>query len=77
MRKTCRIILWIVTGWIALGVAGVAYYRSIHPYGQSHCCILAINMALEDYANEHSGCYPAGESTPEASLNLLYKSGCD
>ena len=33
-----------------------------------------MNLALRQYAEEHGGRYPAGESSPEASLSLLYKS---
>jgi hypothetical protein len=41
----------------------------------SHYCINAVKFALEAYARKHNGSYPAGEATPEASLNLLYKEG--
>jgi hypothetical protein len=29
-------------------------------------------FALEEYANDHGGAYPAGGNSPEASLGLLY-----
>jgi hypothetical protein len=32
-------------------------------------------MALENYARDHNGHYPADEESPEAALSLLYSSG--
>jgi len=32
-------------------------------------------LALELYAQEHDGLFPAGQGSPEASLSLLYKEG--
>ncbi len=32
-----------------------------------------MTFALEQYADDHGGRYPAGESSPEASLSLLYR----
>jgi hypothetical protein len=29
-------------------------------------------FALDEYARDHNGAYPAGEESPEASLSLLY-----
>jgi hypothetical protein len=47
-------------------------YRYQCPYGASHCCDLLLYGALEEYAATHGGAFPAGESSPEASLSLLY-----
>ena len=55
-------------------VVGRIYYQAMFPFGQSHCCITAMALALEQYASENAGCYPKGGLTPEASLSLLYKS---
>src|SRR5262249_49811344 len=33
--------------------------------------------ALQQYAEDHNGAYPAGEATPEASLSLLYPKYAD
>jgi hypothetical protein len=49
-------------------------YKSKFPYGQSHCCIIGVEGALEQYAMENAGRYPTGESCPEASLSLLCRS---
>jgi hypothetical protein len=51
---------------------GFWWYRHRYPYGHSHCCILAVMFALEQYADDHDGFYPAGEANPEASLSLLH-----
>lgn len=58
----------------ALAAAGAVYYRATFPYGRSHCCIDLMSFALEEFAREHDGKYPAGEVSPEASLSLLCKS---
>jgi hypothetical protein len=55
-------------------VGALVYHRVRFPYGYSHCCITGMMLALEHYAQEHGGKYPASEATPEASLSLLYKS---
>jgi hypothetical protein len=49
-------------------------YKVTFPYGQSRCCIIQMMNALEQYADENGGRYPAGGATPEGSLSLLYKS---
>jgi len=65
----------IIFAAVAITAAGAAvYYRVRFPYGQSHCCIIGMSSALEQYAQENGGRYPAGGATPEASLSLLYKS---
>jgi hypothetical protein len=65
--------LWI-GGTVALLVAAawVSYSRWVYPYGWSHSCDKQLKGALEEYANDHGGVFPAGESTPEASLSILY-----
>ena len=50
-------------------------HRATHPYGWSHCCDKGLYMSLRAYAEEHDGHFPAGESSPEASLSLLYRGG--
>ncbi len=44
-----------------------------YPYGRSHCCLKQIGLALHLYASAHEGIFPAGESSPEASLSLLHR----
>ena len=74
MKKRLRIIA-IVFGIVAvLVIAGGVYYISKFPYGQSHCCIIGVMGALEQFASENGGRYPTGESSPEASLSLLCRS---
>lgn len=64
------------TALIVLGVAfvsGFAYYRWKFPHGWSHCCIQIVASSLREYADDHEGKFPAGESSGEASLSLLYR----
>lgn len=58
------VALLVVGGWLA--------HRWYYPYGWSHCCDKQLAFALDEYAREHGGAYPARETTPEASLSLLY-----
>jgi hypothetical protein len=74
MSKQRIIILVIVTAVAILLGSAMVYYRATFPYGESHCCIIAMSFALEKYAEEDGGRYPAGEASSEASLSLLYKS---
>jgi len=73
MRKR-PVIAAIALCIIAAVGSGAAYYKWKYPYGWSHCCIIGMAMALQEYAEADGGRYPAGESSPEASLSLLYKS---
>ncbi|HQU45776.1 MAG TPA: hypothetical protein PK867_23380 [Pirellulales bacterium] len=59
---------------VGLAVAFVRQSLPTYPYGRSHCCIIGMAMALQDYAESHDGRYPAGEPSPGASLTLLYRS---
>ena len=54
------------------GLLGYGCYRYVFPYGSSHCCDKCLMFALQQYAEDHGGAYPAGEASPEASLSLLY-----
>jgi len=56
---------------LVLMAGSYAYNRHQYPYGASHCCINAMSLALYNYAEDHGGRYPVGESSPEASLSLL------
>jgi hypothetical protein len=70
-----RLSLLVVLVAIGILVASaMVYYRVTFPYGHSHCCIIGMSFALEQYAEENGGTYPAGEASPEASLTLLYRS---
>jgi hypothetical protein len=55
-----------------IGALGYGYYCYLFPYGWSHCCDKGLMFALQQYAEDHDGAYPAGEASPEASLSLLY-----
>ena len=74
MRKRLVIVVCVVC-MVAATVGGwMAYYTWKFPYGLSHCCIIGMMNALEQYAEENGGRYPAGETSSEASLSLLYRS---
>lgn len=74
MSKRRRIVLIVLMAVIlAVGCVKVRY-RMMYPYGWSHCCIIQMSGALNQYAEENHGKYPADEATPEASLSLLYRS---
>ena len=75
MRERTLILLSVFGIAAGLIASASMYWRWRFPYGQSHCCILGVMSALEAYAREHEGHYPAGEPSPEASLSLLYRSG--
>ena len=68
----CAIIVGVV---LALMIYVYSQLPS-YPYGPSHCCLKALGIALLQYAEEHSGRYPTGERSPEASLSLLYREHC-
>lgn len=68
---------WWVSCIVAVGVlaaVGVVHHHATYPYGSSHCCIIQMSGALEMYAEENGGRYPAGQSSPEACLSLLCRS---
>lgn len=69
------VVLALLVGGFA--VTGYLWHRSTYPYGSSHCCILIVGAGLDRYAEDHGGIFPRGESSPEASLSLLYKEGLD
>lgn len=65
---------------VAIGVlvGGARWYRRWqYPYGWSHCCDKGLWALLREYADAHGGVFPAGETTPEASLSLLYPKYAD
>lgn len=68
MKRTITVCLIVVA---AISCAAWSEYHWYFPYGQSHCCDKQLRLALENYADQHGGRYPAGEKTPEASLSLL------
>ena len=76
MRKMLKRLLVVLTT-LALCIAGLfvarhRYMAEHYPYGWSHCCDLGLYLGLDNYATLHDGVFPAGESSPEASLSLLY-----
>jgi len=73
MRKHRAIIVTILIFLAVLAAAALTYYKRKFPYGYSHCCIISMQLALWSYAEDHGGRFPAGESSPEASLSLLYR----
>ena len=74
-RKTI-ITLAILAATLTVAWYGCRYYvQSLYPYGWSHCCDIGLSFALQEFARKHNGFFPNGESSPEASLSLLYKDG--
>jgi hypothetical protein len=73
-HKRLLVVLALV---VLIGLGSVLWYRQRYPYGYSHCCIKAMMFALEQYAYDHDGRYPAEEATPEASLGLLHDAPYD
>jgi hypothetical protein len=62
----------IIVTTVVANVHSYFWYKHAYPYGWSHCCDIALHLALMQYADDHGGAFPAGRSTPEASLSLLY-----
>ena len=51
-----RIPLFVVLAAVGILVASaMAYYRVTYPYGYSHCCIIGMSFALQEYAEENGG----------------------
>lgn len=74
--KHRRAIVSIVAACFALLLlSGWTLLQWRYPYGRSHCCIKSMFLALELYAQEHGGSFPAGQASPEASLSLLHLEG--
>lgn len=73
--KMRRVILLVLVMMIVLIGIGIGYHRTVYPYGRSHCCILIMMFALDGYAGENGGKFPAGGESPEADLTQLYRSG--
>lgn len=76
MAKLTKRLLMVPIVLAVVIVAAVTgchyYYQWLFPFGWSHSCDQQLMFALERYAEDHGGAYPAGEATPEASLSLLY-----
>ena len=65
----------VISGIILMVAASIAILgKCKYPYGASHCCIIGMMGALEEYAQNNRGHYPTGQASPEASLSLLYRS---
>ena len=61
-----RVAIMVIACGIVAGVlAAVAYcawHRYRYPYGSSHCCLRMMVMALDQYAYDNDGRYPAGRA---------------
>ena len=73
MKIIARILFGIVVAFAILALSAWGYYRYTFPYGRSHACDTALQQALVHYALQNEGRFPSGESSPEASLSLIYK----
>jgi hypothetical protein len=73
-RKTAFTLIAVSIGAFTVWRVAAAYYTSIYPFGPSHCCDKILYFQLLEYADKNGGAFPAGESSPEASLSLLHKS---
>ncbi len=76
-RRKRAILVTVIASVVAPIVLGYGWWRYTFPYGLSHCCDMILYGALEDYARTHDGAFPAGETTPEASMSLLYREKTD
>src|SRR5262245_49392213 len=66
----------VICAILFIVVAGIAIFQSFiiplqFPYGFSHFTDEHLMQALRAYADQHDGVFPAGETTPEATLSLL------
>ena len=73
MRRWRRRLVVAAVVVAVSAAAGLAYHRHRYPHGWSHCCDKQLASALLDYADRHSGWFPKGEASPEASLSLLHR----
>jgi hypothetical protein len=77
MSRTSKTALAVLAVMMLLTACGVGYWRWKYPYGRSHSCDKGLMFALDQYAQDHGGAYPAGQETPAASLSLLYPKYAD
>lgn len=75
MKKTKKAFMVAIVIVAIVGIWGSIWYKRHYPYGAAHICNKAMILSLKMYANNHGGAYPTGESSPEASLSLLYREG--
>jgi hypothetical protein len=73
MRKSAAIPTALVAAVILSLLGAYTYTKWKYPYGRTHCCLKHFSLAFRIYASDREGRFPAGESTPEASLSLLHK----
>ena len=73
VKRRTRILFGVSVLLLIVGGAAFARWRYIFPFGEIHRCDTALYLALRNYASTHGGRFPHGESTPEASLSLLYR----
>jgi hypothetical protein len=66
--------LLAIIGVICIVLASYrAWYWNRYPHGRTHACDMLLKMMLVQYADANNGAFPAGQSTAEASLSLLYR----
>ena len=55
LRLAAKVLAITVTVVLLLGGAVYAWHRYTFPYGQSHCCLKALGLALLTYAEANDG----------------------
>jgi hypothetical protein len=73
VKKRTRVLFGVLGILLILGAAAFAYWRYTFPFGKIHRCDVLLYQTLRYYAEAHDGLFPSGETTPEASLSLLYR----
>jgi hypothetical protein len=73
LKLRYRVLIWFGIGVLLCSAGGYGWWRHQYPFGYSHCCDIIVHVALLRYAQAHDGRFPTGQSTPEASLSLLYR----
>jgi hypothetical protein len=68
------ILLLIGTAVCLAGAA--AWHKYTYPYGHRAFLLPFMHSALEDFAREHFGKYPASDKGPGEALRLLYPKYC-
>lgn len=73
LRRKWLLFSIVVCAGVAIAAYSVhSWYRSVYPFGRSHCCDKQLANVLFNYADTHDGSFPSGGETPEASLSQIH-----